>query len=62
MNGRRPDVQKLFPQYSIRGGLTAWTTYVDFEGKLGNSEIRAEALDGRGALTLIDHVTVRIVP
>jgi hypothetical protein len=62
VTGPRPDVEKALPEYSRPGARHGWTAEVDFGAKLGHCLIRAEALDGRGALTHFASVAVRIVP
>jgi hypothetical protein len=59
---RRPDVEKAFPSFARPGAIHGWVAGIDFDDKTGYCVIRAEALDGRGALTRFAQVTVRIVP
>lgn len=58
----RPDVEKEFPQFTKPGVLHGWQATIDFGEQVGYCVIRAEALDGRGALTRFASVTVKIDP
>ena len=58
----RPDVEAEFPQFTKPGALHGWQATIDFGEQVGYCVIRAEALDGRGALTRFASVTVKIEP
>jgi hypothetical protein len=58
----RPDVEREFPQFTKPGALHGWQATIDFGEQVGYCVIRAEALDGRGALTRFASVTVKINP
>jgi hypothetical protein len=58
----RPDVEQEFPQFTKPGALHGWHATIDFGDQVGYRTIRAEALDGRGALTRFAAVTVKILP
>jgi hypothetical protein len=56
----RPDVEAAFPAAAKPGAVHGWQASVDFGDKAGYTAIRAEVLDGRGALTHVASVTVQI--
>ena len=58
----RPDVEREFPGIAKPGALHGWHATIDFGDRVGHTVIRAEALDGRGALTRFAQITVRIEP
>lgn len=58
----RADMEKVFPQFARPGAVHGWQTTIDFGDRVGYCVIRAEALDGRGALTRFATITVNIQP
>lgn len=56
----RPDVDKLYPQFSTPGGIHGFEALVDAGAHAGYTVIRAVAIDGKGAQTEVFSITVRI--
>jgi hypothetical protein len=62
LNIARPDVEKEFPQFTKPGALHGWQTTIDFGDHVGDAQISAEALDGRGALTRFATISLKVRP
>lgn len=56
----RPDIDKEYPKFASQGPVHGFEAMIDAGSHAGYTVIRAEALDGKGALTQIYMRTVRI--
>ena len=57
---KRPDVEKVYPQFATPGAVHGFEALIDPGSHAGYTVIRAVAIDGKGAQTDIFSVTVRI--
>lgn len=62
MTVARPDVEKVFPQFASPGAIHGWQAEIPLGDRAGYVTIYAEALDGKGALTRVASVTVKVSP
>jgi hypothetical protein len=56
----RPDVNQTYPKYAKPDAIHGFESLIDAGAHAGYTTIRAEAIDGKGALTQFYSVNVRI--
>ena len=56
----RPDVNKAYPRYAKPDMLHGFEALIDAGAHVGYTMIRAEAIDGKGAVTPLYSVSVKI--
>lgn len=56
----RPDVEQAYPHYGTPGKIHGFESLIDAGAHVGYTLIRAEAVDGKGAVSQIYSVSVKI--